>query len=132
MLELTRGRPNWLGALAVAMTRPPGVPERRDAEDPWTPGGANRPRRITDDLAWLRQAFGDPEAFGLRPVASSKATAAWEHDEAGAEKLERLRDRHVLEAAGFAYTRTPAARPRTATPRFERPAGTAAQRTQRH
>ena len=129
MLELIRARPNWVGALAVALTRPPGVPERRHGEDPWTPGGANRPRRMTDDLAWLRQAFQDPEAFGLRPVASTNASAAWEPDEAGAAKLERLRDRHVLEAAGFAYTRTPTARPRAATPRFERPA---AQRTQRH
>jgi len=29
MLELLRERPNWLGALSVALTRPPGIPEWR-------------------------------------------------------------------------------------------------------
>ena len=66
MLELMRERPNWLGALSVALTRPPGMPERRTGEDPWsTTTARTRPRRITDDLAWLRQAMEDP---GVRPT----------------------------------------------------------------
>ena len=68
MLELLRERPNWLGALSVALTRPPGMPERRTGEDPWaTTPDKTRPRRITDDLAWLRQAFEDPAV--ARPAA---------------------------------------------------------------
>ena len=50
MLELLRERPNWLGALSVALTRPPGTPERRTGEDPWkTTDALTRPRRITDE-----------------------------------------------------------------------------------
>ena len=37
MLELVRHQPDWLAALGVALTRPPGVPERRREEDPWNP-----------------------------------------------------------------------------------------------
>ena len=70
MLELVRDTPDWLAALGVALTRPPGVPERRGDEDPWQPEGAEaRPRRIADDLAWLRQAFDEPENNGLQPAA---------------------------------------------------------------
>ena len=29
MLELVLAQPDWLNALGVALTRPPGVPERR-------------------------------------------------------------------------------------------------------
>src|SRR4051794_3446957 len=101
MLELIRERPNWFGALSVALTRPPGVPERRHGENPWERALAGRPRRITDDLAWLRQALDDPEANGLRPTAGSAAITAWSPDAPGTEKLRRLRDRHVLHAAGF-------------------------------
>ena len=128
MLELLRERPNWLGALSVALTRPPGVPERRTGEDPWsTTGAANRPRRITDDLAWLRQAMEDPGFHGLRPMPSRKVVAAWMPDDDAYERLARLRDRHVLEAAGFELSevRTPQ---RVTPPRFERePADTPAQ-----
>ena len=53
MLELVRHQPDWLAALGVALTRPPGVPERRRDEDPWNPeADAPRPRRIADDLAY--------------------------------------------------------------------------------
>ena len=121
MLELLRDTPNWFGALSVALTRPPGVPERRANEDPWHPDGRNRPRRITDDLAWLRQAFEEPERNGLRPVPRRNAIAAWEPDDSCYERLARLRDRHVLEAAGFELTEA-SARARPAAPRFERPA----------
>jgi hypothetical protein len=103
MLELVRQRPDWLAALGVAQTRPPGVPERRrDGEDPWHPDeAAPRPRRIADDLAWLRQAFDEPERNGLKPLPDSAAVAAWDPDPRCAEWLDRLRERYVLDAAGF-------------------------------
>jgi hypothetical protein len=120
MLELLRERPNWLGALSVALTRPPGVPERRRGEDPWTADASARPRRITDDLAWLREAFETPEVHGLRPMPRrNKALAVWQPDEPGYERLARLRDRHVLEAAGFQLREAPVRQP-TGPPRFER------------
>ena len=49
----------------------------------------------------LREAFEDPAAYGLQPVPARSAVAAWEPDPSGAARLERLSDRHVLEAAGF-------------------------------
>ena len=101
MLELIHVSPNWLGALSVALVRPRGVPERRHGEDPWQPGAAARPRRLTDDLAWLRDALEDPEPHGLRPLSDGHAVAAWVPDDDGVERLRRLRDREVLEAAGF-------------------------------
>jgi len=119
VLELVRHRPNWLGALSVALTRAPGVPERRQGEDPWTEGAKDRPRRATDDLAWLRAAYEDPEAHDLRPMPRRKAIAAWKPDDAGYERLVRLRDRHVLEAAGFELRDVPVFE-RTGPPRFER------------
>ena len=120
MLELLRERPNWIGALSVALTRPPGMPERRHGEDPWKPTeGRTRPRRITDDLAWLRQAMEDPAVHGLRPIPRRKAIGAWAPDEPARERLARLRERHVLEAAGFLLTDVPAPQ-RVAPPRFER------------
>jgi hypothetical protein len=106
MLELVLERPDWLNALGVALTRPPGVPERRAGQDPWNPAPeaeAKRPRRIADDLAWLRQAFDEPEANGLRPLRDTAAVGAWEPDVACNERLARLRDRHVLDAAGFLF-----------------------------
>jgi hypothetical protein len=101
MLELVLQTPDWLGALGVAMARPPGVPERRQEEDPWNPEPDGRPRRIADDLAWLRQAFDEPEGNGLRPLVGTAAVGAWEPDDESVERLSRLRDRRVLEAAGF-------------------------------
>ena len=102
MLELVRHTPDWLAALGVALTRPPGVPERRKDEDPWNPeAAAPRPRRIADDLAWLRQAFDEPETNGLRPLDGTAAVAAWEPDTECTGRLTRLRDRQVLDAAGF-------------------------------
>src|SRR5206468_3114746 len=72
VLELVHSRPDWMGALTIALTRPPGVPERRAGEDPWQEGAApaiaERPRRISDDLAWLRQAYDEPEEHGLQSM----------------------------------------------------------------
>jgi hypothetical protein len=102
VLELVNAQPDWLGALTVALTRPPGVPERRSGEDPWKgSGGAERPRRISDDLAWLRQAYDEPSDHGLKGLGDTAAVAAWEPDTDAQERLSRLRDRHVLDAAGF-------------------------------
>lgn len=103
ILELVREKPDWTGALAVALTRPAGVPERRGGEDPWSPDPAvERPRRISDDLAWFRQAVEDPADHGLRLLDPTAAVAAWESETAQPlDHLARLRDRGVLEAAGF-------------------------------
>jgi hypothetical protein len=103
VLELVSSRPDWLGALTVALTRPPGIAERRSGQDPWEPGAARpeRPRRISDDLAWLRQAFDEPEEHGLKHLDDTAAVMAWETDAEAQERLKRLRDRNVLEAAGF-------------------------------
>ena len=105
MLELVAERPDWLGALEVALTRPQGVSERRSDDDPWAPSPPPaRPRRVSDDLAWLRQAFDEPEDHGLQPLPDSAAVAAWEtreEDAAVLERVSRLRDRGVLDAAGF-------------------------------
>jgi hypothetical protein len=102
LLELVHQRPDWMEALGVALARPPGVPERREGEDPWAGDGApDRPRRISDDLAWLRQAMDEPESHGLHGLGETAAVAAWEIDGAAIARLERLRERRVLEAAGF-------------------------------
>jgi len=102
MLELIEPAPDWLGALAAALSRPPGVPERRAGEDPWAAADrVNRPRRISDDLAWLRQAVDEPESNGLRELRDTAAVAAWAPDDAARERLSRLERRDVLGAAGF-------------------------------
>jgi hypothetical protein len=106
LLELVNERPDWMGALGVALTRPPGVPERRAGEDPFEQPAvqtqvAERPRRISDDLVWLRQAIDEPETHGLSHIADSAAVDAWQADPAAVEHLVRLRERHVLDAAGF-------------------------------
>lgn len=92
-----------MGALGVALSRPPGVPERRASEDPWAGRDeGERPRRISDDLAWFRQAVDEPELYGLTPLDDTATVAAWTADgDELAERLVRLRDRGVLSAAGF-------------------------------
>ena len=103
ILELVKPRPDWLGALQIALTRPPGVPERRSGEDPWKPATTERPRRISDDLAWLRQAVDEPQAHGLQELPDTAAVAVWRAELQGDRRtrLCRLRDRGVLDAAGF-------------------------------
>jgi len=101
MLELVQHRPDWMNALGVALTRPPGVEERRGSDDPWESAETERPRRISDDLAWLRQAVDEPEAFGLQSVGDTAAVAAWQADPEATRRLDRLRTRRVLDAAGF-------------------------------
>jgi len=101
LLELVNARPDWMGALGVALTRPSGVPERRAGEDPWAEDAPDRPRRVSDDLAWLRQAMDEPESNGLRGLNDTAAVAAWEISGDAEARLDRLRDRRILDAAGF-------------------------------
>jgi hypothetical protein len=103
ILELVRHEPDWMGALGVALSRPPGVSERRSGEDPWDAAPARgRPRRISDDLAWFRQALDDPARAGLRPLDETATVAAWATPDADlVGRLSRLRDRGILGAAGF-------------------------------
>jgi hypothetical protein len=102
ILELVRPHPDWMGALGVALTRPHGVAERRAGDDPWTPGAEERPRRISDDLAWFRQALDDPAEAGLRPLDETATVAAWESADAELiGRLSRLDQRGILDAAGF-------------------------------
>ena len=106
MVQLLRERPNWPRAHSVACTRPPGVPERRRVVARRKAYTTSHAPRATDDLAWLREAFEDPVAYGLRRVPARSAVAAWEPDPSGAARLERLSDRHVLEAAGFLLSKS--------------------------
>jgi hypothetical protein len=104
LLELVRHEPDWLAALEVAFTPPPGVSERRHEEDAWegeAPQGEEEPRRISDELLWLRHAIEDPETSGLTPLPDSAAVGMWDAEEACLKRLCRLRDRKVLDAAGF-------------------------------
>jgi hypothetical protein len=103
ILELVKNKPDWQGALAVALARPPGVPERRKGEDPWNPDpSVQRPRRISDDLAWFRRAVDEPAGHGLQPLDPGTAVTVWESDSSEEiDHLSRLRDRGVLQAAGF-------------------------------
>ncbi|HWH95024.1 MAG TPA: hypothetical protein VNT03_14275 [Baekduia sp.] len=105
ILELVQPHPDWTGALGVALARPPGVPERRSGEDPWAAdpaARATRPRRISDDLAWFRQALDDPAAAGLKPLDETATVAAWESaDDELVARLTRLEARGILDAAGF-------------------------------
>ena len=101
LLELVRTRPDWYSALEVALTRPEGVPERRAGEDPWAEPPVDRPRRVSDDLAWLRQAMDHPDQAGLRTV--DEQLPVWEagDDRQISARLERLQQRGILDAAGF-------------------------------
>ena len=102
ILELVQPRPDWMAALQVALTRPSGVPERRTGDDPWRPQPKGRPRRISDDLAWLRNAMDEPVEHGLRPLDDTATVAAWESEDPVLEqRLARLRDRGALLEAGF-------------------------------
>lgn len=102
LLELVQDKPSWGDALATALILPPGMTERRQGQDPWSPS-AERPRRISDDLAWLRNAVDEPETHGLRMLEGTAAAGAWEVTDSRRvnDHLGRLEERGVLEAAGF-------------------------------
>jgi hypothetical protein len=103
LLELVRHEPDWPAALEVALTLPPGTPERRGEDDPWDaePPEEERPRRVSDELLWLRHAVEEPSTSGLKPMPESAAVGIWDAEDACLERLCRLRDRKVLDAAGF-------------------------------
>jgi hypothetical protein len=68
------------------------------------PASISRPRRISDDLGWLRAAMDSPAACGLHEFDGTAAVAVWEAREEGSEPakhLRRLNQRRVLSAAGF-------------------------------
>jgi hypothetical protein len=102
LLELVHDKPSWGEALATAMLLPAGMTERRHGQDPWSPE-IDRPRRISDDLAWLRNAVDEPEMYGLRMIEGTAAAGAWEVTDPtrAGDHLGRLEERGVLEAAGF-------------------------------
>jgi hypothetical protein len=102
LLELVQDKPSWGDALATALILPPGMTERRQGQDPWSPS-TERPRRISDDLAWLRNAVDEPETHGLRMLEGTAAAGAWEVTDSRrvSDHLGRLEERGVLEAAGF-------------------------------
>jgi hypothetical protein len=102
LLELVHATPSWRDALGAALTLPAGMSERRQDDDPWEPS-IERPRRISDDLAWLRNAVDEPETHGLRVIEGTAAVGAWEitDDKRVTAHLSRLEGRGVLEAAGF-------------------------------
>ena len=101
LLELVEPKPDWLQALGAAVERPPGVPERREQ-----PTGERRTerreeqRRVADDLAWLREAVERPEDYGLEELRGTAAVAVWKTGD-GVDRLQRLQERGVLDAAGF-------------------------------
>ena len=102
LLELVRQEPDWLAALEVAFALPPGGQERRgdgDRAEGDPPDGVSR--RISDELLWLRHAVEEPEPSGLTRLPDSAAVGMWEADGAYLQRLCRLRDRNVLDAAGF-------------------------------
>lgn len=106
LLELIAPTPDWTNALGKALERPPGVPERRAREpepEPAEGESGGRGRRLADDLAWLRQALDEPHAHGLDELPDTAAVAVWraELDGDPQTRLCRLRDRGVLDAAGF-------------------------------
>ena len=101
LLELVEPKPDWLQALGAAVERPPGVPERR--ENPMRERRSERRddcRRVADDLAWLREAVEHPTEHGLEELRGTAAVAVWKADD-GVDRLERLQERGVLDAAGF-------------------------------
>ena len=77
-----------------------------------TPGRrpSRAPARAGSPTTWrgCARRFEDPAVHGLRPIPRRKVVAAWVPDDDAFERLARLRDRHVLEAAGFQLTDVPA------------------------
>ena len=101
LLELVRHEPDWNAALEIAFALPPGWSERRADDHEAELPEAERPRRISDELLWLRHAIDEPESSGLTPLPESAAVGMWDAEDACLKRLCRLQDRQVLQAAGF-------------------------------
>jgi hypothetical protein len=97
LLELVRHEPDWTSALEIAFALPPEVSEERRSGQ----SGSEGERRISDELLWLRHAIEEPEENGLQPLPESAAVGLWDADDTCLRRLCRLRDRQVLDAAGF-------------------------------
>ena len=82
------------------------TPARRHRAPPPGRAGDGEPpekesRRISDELLWLRHAIEEPEASGLTRLPESAAVGMWDAEDEYLKRLCRLRDRKVLDAAGF-------------------------------
>ena len=107
-LELVAQQPDWMSGLQVALSCPPGVPERRTEEDRWAAPSTSRLRRISDDLSWLRAALVQPQAHGMHELRGDRRQRwfvgqAIETDAGLRERFQRLKERGVLDAAGFLF-----------------------------
>ena len=101
-MSLSHRDPTGWARLAWRSRYPPESRSGARAEAPWTVD-LDRPRRISDDLAWLRSAYDEPEEHGLLTLEDTAAVAAWrvgEGDDLEA-RFSRLRARGILDAAGF-------------------------------
>ena len=102
LLELVHARPDWMGALGVALTRPPGVPERRGGEDPWSDGRAptGRGGSPTTSRGCARRSTS-PRATACAGWATRRPWRRGSSTSEAEARLDRLRERRVLDAAGF-------------------------------
>ena len=94
-----------MGALGVALTRPPGVPERRARRGPVEPRGRaiaeRRAASPTTSRGSARRSTTRPSA-GLKPLDETASVAAWESGDTDlTARLIRLDERGILDAAGF-------------------------------
>src|SRR4029079_11655845 len=102
LLELVHPEPDWLAALEVAFTPPPGATERRHQDDPLDgQPPKEEARRISDELLWLRHAIEEPDTSGLTRLPESAAVGMWDAEDACLQRLCPLRDRTGLDAARF-------------------------------
>ena len=106
-VELVRPEPDWAAALARALERPQGVPERRERPaEPRADNASGRAprRRISDELIWLRDVIEEPGDHGFE-TETGAAHLWWPvgdtDSEDTAERLNKLRERGILDAAGF-------------------------------
>ena len=93
---MARGPRGRVHTPARRVRAPPSGDEPWDGEPP-----EEESRRISDELLWLRHAIEEPEASGLTPLPESAAVGMWDAEDACLKRLCRLRDRKVLDAAGF-------------------------------
>ena len=103
LLELVHERPDWMGALGVALSPPAGRPRAARRRGPVARrrrGGPARGGSPTTSRGCARRSTS-PSRNGLRGLGDTAAVAAWEPTGEAAARLDRLRERRVLDAAGF-------------------------------